>query len=201
MQNANSSPRRPNRGRPVNRNTGKLPVWMIPALVILGVIGLVTFLMTRPSTQPEVAGVTTEVAPEVGKVAPTFNLRTPDGQVINLADLRGQVVLVNFWATWCPPCRAEMPAIQAAYTKYQPQGFMVLAVTADAQPSDVTDFFQVRGLSFPALLDDGQVHAAYRANGLPASFFIDRQGVVRAIHHGAMSEAVITQEIEQLLGT
>ncbi|WP_129626189.1 TlpA family protein disulfide reductase [Candidatus Oscillochloris fontis] len=200
MQPSHSSDRRPNRGRSVKRGSQKLPVWMLPALVIFGVVGLVTALMVRPAANTSVANVTAEVAPEVGKLAPTFSLSTPDGRTINLADLRGQVVLVNFWATWCPPCRAEMPAIQAAYATYQPQGFTVLAVTANAQPADVSDFFRVRGLSFAPLLDDGRVHTAYRANGLPASFFIDRQGVVRAVHHGAMSEAVITQEVERLLG-
>ncbi|MBX0328180.1 TlpA family protein disulfide reductase [Oscillochloris sp. ZM17-4] len=161
---------------------------------MVGVVALIGTTVARP-----VASVPSDMAPEVGKLAPTFSLSTPEGVPVSLEGLRGQVVLVNFWATWCPPCRAEMPAIQAAYARYAGQGFTVVAVTANEQPANVTDFFTARGLSFPALLDDGRVHAAYRASGLPSSFFIDRQGVVRAVYRGAMSDAVIASEVERLL--
>ncbi|NNJ11112.1 TlpA family protein disulfide reductase [Chloroflexales bacterium ZM16-3] len=176
------------------------PRWGIAVIAILiGVVALIGTMGARPKVSPSVAAESTDMAPEVGKLAPTFSLATPEGAPVSLASLRGQVVLVNFWATWCPPCRAEMPAIEAAYERYGGQGFAVVAVTANEQPADVTDFFNSRGLSFPALLDDGRVHAAYRASGLPSSFFIDRQGVVRAVYRGAMSDAVITSEVERLL--
>ncbi|NTU81654.1 MAG: redoxin domain-containing protein [Chloroflexales bacterium] len=139
-------------------------------------------------------------APEVGHSAPAIALATPNGTPISLADLRGQVVLVNFWATWCPPCRAEMPAIQAAYARYHDQGFTVLAVTADEDQAAVAAFVRDHQLTFPALLDPhGSVHAAYLANTLPSSFFVDRQGVVRAVHHGPMSAALLDQQLAALL--
>jgi thiol-disulfide isomerase/thioredoxin len=109
------------------------------------------------------------------------------------------VVLVNFWATWCPPCRSEMPAIQTAYARYQGQGFTVLAVTAGEEPTSVAAFLRAYNLHFPALLDDGLVSAAYGANALPSSFFIDRRGVVRAIYKGPISYGAITGTVEQLL--
>ncbi len=174
--------------------------WGLAAIAILiGVIAVISATNARPKVDPSVAAVTSEMAPEVGKLAPTFQLSTPGGTPVSLAGLRGHVVLVNFWATWCPPCRAEMPAIQAAYARYQGQGFTVVAVTANETPANVTSFFHARGLGFPALLDDGRVHTAYRASGLPSSFFIDRQGVVRAIYRGAMADTVITHEVERLL--
>jgi cytochrome c biogenesis protein CcmG/thiol:disulfide interchange protein DsbE len=139
-------------------------------------------------------------APEIGHPAPPFTLHTPEGATVALADLRGQVVLINFWATWCPPCRAEMPAIQAAFAQYQPQGFTVLAVTAGEDAATVTAFLQAHDLHVPALLDtNGQVHATYFASTLPSSFFIDRRGIVRAIYKGPMSHSVITGTVGQLL--
>ncbi|MEI6779060.1 MAG: TlpA disulfide reductase family protein [Chloroflexales bacterium] len=195
---------RPSRGRAVARPglTHRMLTrpWGLAAIAILiGVIAVIGATNARPKVDPSVAAVTSEMAPEVGKLAPTFQLSTPDGTPVSLAGLRGHVVLVNFWATWCPPCRAEMPAIQAAYARYQGQGFTVVAVTANETPANVTSFFKERGLGFPALLDDGRVHTAYRASGLPSSFFIDRQGVVRAIYRGAMADTVITHEVERLL--
>jgi thiol-disulfide isomerase/thioredoxin len=189
------------RGRAVGRQgLFSRPRWGIAVIAILiGVVALIGAMGAQPKVSPSVAAESTDMAPEVGKLAPTFSLATPEGAPVSLASLRGQVVLVNFWATWCPPCRAEMPAIEAAYERYGGQGFTVVAVTANEQPANVTDFFNSRGLSFPALLDDGRVHAAYRASGLPSSFFIDRQGVVRAVYRGAMSDAVITSEVERLL--
>ena len=155
----------------------------------------------RPATGAALAPapVAAAPAPVVGHPAPAFTLRTPDGATVALADLRGTVVLVNFWATWCPPCRTEMPAIQTAYARYQGQGFRVLAVTAGEEPASVVAFLRAYDLHFPALLDDGLVSAAYGANALPSSFFIDRRGVVRAVYKGPISYGAITGTLAQLL--
>ncbi|NTU79479.1 MAG: TlpA family protein disulfide reductase [Chloroflexales bacterium] len=191
-------PARPQRGRAVAgpRTAASLlrRPWLIGALGLLVVVALAAGI-TRG--QPAVSAT---AAPEVDHPAPAFTLSTPDGAAVSLADLRGQVVLVNFWATWCPPCRAEMPAIQSAYERYHDKGFTVLAVTADEDLPAVRAFFRQRGLAFPALLDpQGVVHAAYRANTLPSSFFVDREGVIRAVYHGPMSEAVIDGQLANLL--
>jgi cytochrome c biogenesis protein CcmG/thiol:disulfide interchange protein DsbE len=187
---------RPQRGRAV---AGSRPglfrrPWLLGALALLVGVALVIGL-----TQERPAGTATP-APEVGRLAPGFTLSTPDGQPVSLTELRGQVVLVNFWATWCPPCRAEMPAIQAAYERYGPQGFTVLAVTADEDLPAVRAFFAERGLTFPALLDhDGAVHEGYLASTLPSSFFVDREGVIRAVQHGPMTEVMLDAHLARLL--
>ena len=94
-------------------------------------------------------------APQAGFLAPDFTLETLDGESVTLSGLRGQVVLVNFWATWCPPCRAEMPAIEQAYTDYANDDFVILAVNATQQDSlgSIETFQSEYGLSFPILLD------------------------------------------------
>jgi peroxiredoxin len=141
-----------------------------------------------------------EPAPLQDHPAPDFRLTTLEGDELALSDLRGQVVLVNFWATWCPPCRAEMPAIQSAYEQYDEQGFTVLAVNMREQPQQVQQFMQQYELTFPALLDStGSVGGQYRANVLPSSFFVDRQGIIRSVYRGPVSHGIITGVVEQLL--
>lgn len=146
------------------------------------------------------SAVVSDPAPQPDHPAPDFALRNLDGSVVRLSELRGQVLLINVWATWCPPCRAEMPTIQAAYEQYAEQGFTVLAVNLREDPRAVAAFMNQYGLTFPALLDvDGAVSATYRASVLPSSFFVDRQGVIRAVYRGPMPRSVIAGTVEQLL--
>jgi peroxiredoxin len=147
-----------------------------------------------------VPGAAAEPAPLPGHPAPDLTLTTPQGEVLQLSALEGQVVLVNVWATWCPPCRAEMPAIEAAYAQYREQGFVVLAVNLREDQRAVADFMAQHGLTFPALLDtDGAVSARYQARVVPSSFFVDRRGVVRAVYRGPMPRSIIAGTVEQLL--
>ncbi len=175
-------------------------------LVIVLLVGGLFIIATR--VQPETVAasalsrspVADTPAPQENHPAPDFTLSDPGGATVQLSALRGQVVLVNVWATWCPPCRAEMPMIDAAYAQYRDQGFTVLAVNQREDGRSVAAYMAQTGLSFPALLDrDGAVSAAYRANVLPSSFFIDRAGVVRAVYRGPMSRGVIAGTVEQLL--
>ncbi|MFZ5822719.1 MAG: peroxiredoxin family protein [Chloroflexota bacterium] len=142
-------------------------------------------------------------APRQGFLAPDFTLQTTTGESIRLSDLRGQAVLVNLWATWCPPCRAEMPAIQKMYDEYKGQGFTVLALdmTYQDDPAAVAPFVQEYGLTFPVLLEpSGAVARLYELRSLPSSFFIDRQGVIReVVIGGPMAEALLRTRIEALL--
>jgi peroxiredoxin len=135
-------------------------------------------------------------APEVGTPAPDFSLHTPQGERISLSDLRGQVVLINFWATWCAPCRVEMPAIQARYNR---GNFSVLAVDFDESAELVQAFVDDLGLSFPVLLDPGgQIQNLYRVRGYPTSYFVDVEGVIRILHIGDMSETELDNYLSQL---
>ena len=151
------------------------------------------------TTAPAVASAMT-VAPRPGSLAPDFTLTTTDGTEITLSALTGQVALINIWATWCPPCRAEMPVIQATYDQYRDQGFTVLAVDLQEDPQTVAAFMQEYGLTFPALLDfDGTVSSSYRSTALPSSYFVDRQGVIRSVYRGPMPRSVLTGTVAQLL--
>jgi thiol-disulfide isomerase/thioredoxin len=109
--------------------------------------------------------------------APTVALTDLEGRARALGDFRGQVVFLNFWATWCGPCRQEMPALEALYRAYRDRGFVVLGVNFKATTREVRAFWDDFRLSFPALLDtDAKVSEAFRVRGLPVSFMLDRQG-------------------------
>ncbi|HBX68760.1 MAG TPA: hypothetical protein DEH25_05100 [Chloroflexi bacterium] len=112
-------------------------------------------------------------------------------------------MLVNFWASWCPPCRSEMPAMQEIYQQYGPDDFVILAVnnTQADNLADIQNFVDERGLTFPILLDNtGQVSAAYQVRSLPTSFFIDREGIIREVVIGSpMAEALLRTRAENLI--
>jgi peroxiredoxin len=146
-------------------------------------------------------GSGTRTTAKVGEPAPDFTLLTPEGGSISLSELRGQAVVINFWATWCPPCRLEMPMLEAAYQKYQAQGLTVLAVDQQEAPAAVRAYFQELGLSFPVVIDEtGEVSSLYRVLALPTSYFVDREGVVRAMHRGLLTEQQLEGYIAQVLG-
>jgi len=156
--------------------------------------------LTSTAAPPALVSADTTPAPQADHPAPDFTLMRLDGTPVVLNKLKGQVALINIWATWCPPCRAEMPTIEAAYAQYRDQGFTVLAVNLQEDPRSVAAFMQEYSLTFPALLDlDGQVSRTYQALSLPSSFFVDKKGVIRAVYHGPMPRSVIAGTVEQLL--
>ncbi|PWH15635.1 MAG: TlpA family protein disulfide reductase [Anaerolineae bacterium] len=142
-------------------------------------------------------------APQTGFLAPDFSLNTLQGERITLSDLRGKVVLLNIWASWCPPCRAEMPTMQKVWEEYRAQGVMVLAVNSTVQDTltDTQNFVNDYGLTFPIPLDvSGEVTRLYQVSSLPTSFFIGADGVIReVVIGGPMSEALLRSRIEELL--
>ena len=158
---------------------------------------------TFASRDPSAAGTSAAIsAPQQGFEAPDFTLQNLDGEQVSLSGLRGQAVLVNFWATWCPPCKAEMPAIQKVYDEYKAQGFTVLAVNMTFQDTgDIPGFLAEYGLDFPVLLENsGQVAKTYLIRSLPTSFFIDREGVIQeVVVGGPMAEALLRARIEAIL--
>jgi cytochrome c biogenesis protein CcmG/thiol:disulfide interchange protein DsbE len=142
-------------------------------------------------------------APQAGFAAPDFTLKTPAGEEYTLSELKGSAVLVNLWATWCPPCRAEMPAIEKMYQEYKDQGLVVLAINMTYQddPANVAPFIQEYGLTFPVLLEEtSDVGAAYQLRSLPSTYFINRAGIIQeVVIGGPMSEALLRTRIEQIL--
>jgi peroxiredoxin len=134
------------------------------------------------------------------EAAPDFTLQTLDGQTVNLSDYRGQVVLLNTWATWCPPCRAEMPDLEAYYQQHQEDGFVVLAVNTQESRDTVAAFLREHDFTFPVLLDPGgEVMREYGVLGLPTSFFIDRDGAMRGVWSGQLSPARLKELVDPLL--
>jgi peroxiredoxin len=142
-------------------------------------------------------------APQQGFLAPDFELKAPDGEATRLSDLRGQAVLVNLWATWCPPCRAEMQSIEKMYQEYKDKGFTVLAVNMTYQDdsSALMPFVNEQGLTFPILLDEtAEMANAYQLRSLPSSYFIRRDGIINeVVIGGPMSEALLRTRIEDIL--
>jgi peroxiredoxin len=135
-------------------------------------------------------------------VAPDFTLRTMDGPNLRLQEQRGRVVLVNFWATWCGPCRQEMPHLNRLYDKYRASGFTLLGVNIDDDARAAADVAAKLGLRFPVLLDtDKKVSRLYDMSAMPATIVIDRDGKVRFIHRGYRDgvEKTYEQQIRDLL--
>lgn len=126
-----------------------------------------------------------------GSPAPTFVLPGLDGKMVDLQSYRGKVVFLNIWATWCPPCRDEMPSMERLYRELKGEDFEILAVSVDkAGAADVAPFMKRHRLSFPALLDpEGTMNGIYGATGVPESFIINREGVIKKIVIGPMDWA------------
>jgi peroxiredoxin len=135
-----------------------------------------------------------------GEQATEFTLPDLDGNDVSLGDFTGQPLMINFWATWCAPCRLEMPELQNAQDTYQDLGLVVLAVNAQEDPQQVREFIDELGLSLTSLLDsDGAVGRIYGALGLPSTYFIDKSGVVTVVHRGILSEEQIEAYLTQIL--
>lgn len=157
--------------------------WWTPSLTLL--IASIVMMAAEPMAH---AG---DSQAAVGHRAPDFTLRDSHGRSVRLSRVLGeQAVLLNFWATWCPPCREEMPLMEKAYRAYKPKGLEILAVSIDAggEPAvaaKVQAFMTELRLTYPALLDvEGEVVRVYRLRGLPTTFLIDRAGIVRALEIG-----------------
>jgi peroxiredoxin len=143
-----------------------------------------------------------ELKPWSGGPTPSLELEDMTGQVRRLADYRGKVVLVNFWATWCEPCRAEMPSIDGLRSALDGKPFQVLAVNLAEPVSRIEKFMGTMPLHFPLLRDrDGAVAKAWGARLLPASFLIGRDGRIRYVAYGELdwTSAPVRQRVEQLL--
>lgn len=144
---------------------------------------------------------TTAISPAVPQVnapAPPLNLKTLDGQAVSLADLQGKTILLNFWATWCGPCRSEMPLLQQAQDRY-PDRLVVLAVNDGEEPEQVRSFVKDIGLSLAVLLDPERLMTErYRVRGFPTTVFIDPTGVIRYQHIGVLSQDTLAGYLSDL---
>lgn len=159
--------------------------------VVLPIILTLVLLLTGCSADSK-----TLVA-RVGEPAPDFQLQNLNEQSVSISELRGKPVLLNFWATWCPPCRAEMPYLQQIYEEWTEKGLVLLTINIGESPSKVEDFMQSYNLSLPVLLDTKKVVAQmYNITGIPTSFFIDKNGIIQEKKVGAFWTK---EEIEEYL--
>ena len=123
-----------------------------------------------------------------------------DGNPTSLADLKGKVVLVNNWATWCPPCRAEMPELEAYYQAHKGDGFVLVGINSGDKQSQVVEFIREYEISFPMWLDpSGMALRAFKNNALPSSYLLDESGTVRRVWTGAVSLETLEQYVTPLL--
>lgn len=201
--------------------------FVYPLLVIAAIVAVIWYIEYRPDGS---AGSTRErygpvdlpaalapsgakVAAEEGALAPDFLLESLRAGEMRLSDLRGQAVVVNFWATWCAPCRKEIPELVEAYDRYRDEGLVILAVNLQEGKGIVRPYAEDFGMEFPILIDrDGEVGDDYRLLGLPQTYFVDRDGVIQSMFIGplldnrdgtdvqdAISQSELDQRITEIL--
>lgn len=140
------------------------------------------------------------VPAEVNYPAPELTLTDLNGEQVSLTDHLGQVVLVNLWATWCPPCRDEMPTLQAFYEKYRSDGFVLISIDQGETVEQVTPFIEEFGLTFPVWLDTGsEAGRIFKTISLPSSYVIDRTGQVRLMWFGGISKKNLEKYVPEII--
>jgi len=151
---------------------------VLAILLVLGAAGTGIYFMFQPAGISGTAAAPTVVA--IGQPAPDFTLPNLNGKLVSLHDNKGKIIFLNFWATWCVPCRKEMPSMEKLYQALKGEPFEILAVSIDSYGADVVaPFMADYQLSFPALLDtDGTVRRRYNVNNIPQTFIIDKEGVI-----------------------
>jgi len=174
------------------------------ALVFIATLIGVVVALNAPSGESTVSETNAVPAPRISSPAPEITFTYLSSATGRLSDYRGKAVVLNFWATWCPPCRAEMPDLQAVYDTYKDKGLVILAIdafqTEGAGRQGVEGFVRQYGLTFPVGLDiTGVANQTYRVYSLPTSVFIDRKGMIRDIVPGGMSRPVILERLKKIL--
>lgn len=182
---------------------GRSSLLLVAGLFLIGLAAALLlfggdlFNKTESADLPQVSddggGPNLDTIQEIGAPAYDFTLQDLDGNAVTLSDLQGHPVILNFWATWCAPCRIEMPEFQTVYENHPDGDLAIVAVNLDEPADRVTNFFRDDlGLTFTALLDDGGVIAdQYGVFTYPTTYFIDADGVVTAVHRGSLTEKYI----------
>ena len=144
------------------------------------------------ATTSPAAKLTPVAAPVVGALAPDFEAKGAEGDPFRMGESRGQVVVLNFWATWCEPCREEMPLLQARYAEKGPSGPLVVGLNMGDTQAQVRAYGDTLHLTFPLVLTPGgEIEALYRIRGYPTTFFIDEAGVIQHVHVGSMDSEML----------
>lgn len=168
--------------------------WLSIIILIL-LLGIIIFMNQNENTNKD-------TRPEVSFYAPEFSLQNINDNNVTLSQYKGKPIFINFWASWCPPCIEEMPAIQEAYNKFGDQVIILgINLTSVDDKETAINFMKQNGYDMPILFDyDGNVGKLYRANNIPTSYFIDAKGIIRAKHIGAMSFSQIESYLQRVIG-
>jgi peroxiredoxin len=181
-----------------NTTVQRAIIWVM----LIFVAGVAWTYISRTPVEPATQQAELPPNPKEGFTAPDFTLELLEGGEITLSDLRGNPVIINFWATWCGPCREEMPAIEKVYRDYKDLGLVVIGLNLTSQDTEqaVTAFIQEFDLTFPIALDrNASTSYKYQLKGLPTTYFINSQGVIQSVVVGGpMSEALIQSRVEAL---
>lgn len=172
-------------------------------LIILAGIGLVLALAAAVLllTQADaLKGTFSKPPPEKKEAAHDFTLPLLDGKTFRLGDYRGKPVMINFFASWCLPCREEMPVIEKIVQEYQPKGVIFLGVAVDDTEKKMKDFVARYGVSFPVGLDKtSEIQKTFGLYGIPTTYFIDKHGIINYFHSGTVTEELLQHELDKLL--
>ncbi|MDP6102831.1 MAG: redoxin domain-containing protein [Dehalococcoidia bacterium] len=171
------------------------PKWRV--LELLAVVVVLLMAQACFSSQ-DVGGGQGNIA--LGQHAPDFTLADLNGNRVNFSDFRGKVVFINFWATWCPPCRAEMPEIEAVYQEYKDRDVVVLSVDILELEDKVRQFVEKGGYSWVFVMDStGEISKDYAIGAIPTSIFVDVDGIIRAVNIGAMTKRVMESRLAEAM--
>lgn len=175
----------------------------ISLVIALAILGAAWFVNRDDGGVPAVPGGANGGLPKVGQAAPDFTaLDLTTGKLVHLSDFKGQPVWINFWGSWCPPCRAEAPDLEKAYQEVKPKGIVMLAVSVRESPQDAARFAVLNHLTYQILSDPSQKGtAAYPVNNFPTHFFVDANGIIRAEVLSNLDTKTAVSYAEQLLTT
>jgi thiol-disulfide isomerase/thioredoxin len=191
---------------PTEPRTAQVPMWLVFTGVFVVAVAVTVFIGTQigsttETTAPGLTDIADSNAPANAEPAPTFSLPTLDGGTFDLAEhlaTDGRPVVLNLWASWCPPCRAEMPDINAASVEHPEVAFVGVAVNDENDKA--TAFADEIGVTYTIAFDDGQVDDAYNVLALPGTFFIASDGTLVKSHFGVVTTGSLSADIAELFG-
>lgn len=168
----------------------------LKTLIIAAILGIIWLAVSQESAVQDPSTLATR--PQPGFRAPDFTLTTLDGNEITLSELKGRPVIINFWATWCGPCRQETPHFQTFYERFQ-DDVVMLGINQRENLDQVNGFVNEFGMTYPVLLDtDGTVYDRYQVFGLPTTWFVNPDGVLVSVAPGGITEAFLEDQLQEI---